>query len=94
MREDREETSTLGELQVIKGGKVAGSIPPFAKKPIRSISDARKMLARIIHGFQMGAIESSDAKTLCYLLISYSQMVKDHDFEERIKNLEEKVGKK
>jgi hypothetical protein len=90
MRENREEKSS-GELQVIKGGKVAGSIPPFAKKPIRSITEARKMLARIIHGFQMGTIESSDAKTLCYLLISYSQMVKDHDFEVRIKALEKAV---
>jgi hypothetical protein len=81
-------------LQVIDGGNVAGSIPPFAKKPIRNVGDARRMLARLIHGFQCGKIDGAEAKTLCYLLISYSQIVKDHDFEERIRNLEAKAGRK
>jgi hypothetical protein len=81
-------------LQVIDGGNVAGSIPPFATKPIRTVKDAKRMLARLIHGFQCGQIEGTDAKTLCYLLISYSQLVKDHDFEDRIKQLEAKAGKK
>jgi hypothetical protein len=89
------ETISAGEnpFKVIGGAKDAGSIPPFAKKPIHSVKDAQKMLARLIHAFQCGKVDGTEAKTLCYLLISYSQLVKDHDFEERIKALEGKAGK-
>ncbi|MBN1578788.1 MAG: hypothetical protein JW913_19660 [Chitinispirillaceae bacterium] len=99
MRENKEKSGGMGELKVIEGGKVKkmltkGISPLFAKKPIQNINDARKMLSKLIHGFQMGTIESTDAKTLCYLLISYCQLVRDTDFEDRIKALETKVGKR
>jgi len=85
------ENSEVKPMQVIEGKKIAGSIPPFAKKPVRTVNDAKRMLSKLIHGFQLGTINGTDAKTLCYLLISYTQIIRDFDFEERIKKLEERA---
>lgn len=67
-------------------------LPPFAANPIKSIKGAKKMLARLIHGFQRGEIESSNAKTLCYLLVSYCTIIKDSEFESRLKDINERLN--
>jgi hypothetical protein len=72
---------------------VNGRVSPLLDAPIETIADAKLTLGRLILAFQQGAVESADAKTLCYLLVSYSAMHKDNDLEERITNLEEKAEK-
>jgi hypothetical protein len=73
---------------------VEGKVSPLLDAPIESIADAKRTLGRLILGFQQGTINSQDAKTMCYLLISFSAMCRDNDLEERIKTLEEKAGSK
>jgi hypothetical protein len=80
-------------FDVIDNTKVAGSIPPYAKKPVRTARDATKMLGKLIHAFQFGKIDTVQARTLTYMLVSFSAMVKDSEFEERLDELEITIGK-
>jgi hypothetical protein len=85
---------TAKPLKVIDGQRRGETIPPFARRPIRTANDARRMLSRLIHGFQLGQIDSADAKTLTYMLISYATILRDSDFEERLREIETKLAHK
>ncbi len=71
-------------------GNIAGKI----EKPVKvtKISDAKRLLSKLIYKLQTGEIEGQSAKDMTYLLISYVNMIKDIEFEERLKQLEEKVS--
>ncbi len=58
---------------------------------IKSISDARRLLSRLIFQLQGEEIESRFAKDLCYLAISYVNIARDSDIESRLDELEQKV---
>jgi hypothetical protein len=70
-------------------GNIAGKI----EKPVKivSISSAKRLLSKLIYKLQTGEVSGQNAKDMCYLLISYVNMVKDVDFEERLKELEQRV---
>lgn len=81
----------LAELADVKKDKAiepVDIVPIFAKKPIRSVRDAKKMLSRIIHVFQSGTVSSEHVKTLCYLLTSWVSIVNSADFENRLSEIE------
>jgi hypothetical protein len=68
--------------------------PSLAERPIRirTLRDARRLMGRIIVAFQRGEIGGRDAKDLAYLISVYVQVAKNADLEDRIINLENKVG--
>lgn len=68
--------------------------PPLLEKPVKinKPRDAKRLLSRLIYNFQLGLIKDKDAKTLTYLLISYIQINSQVDLEERIAELEKKLG--
>ena len=68
---------------------IAGKI----EKPVKvtKISDAKRLLSKLIYKLQTGEIEGQSAKDMTYLLISYVNMIKDMEFEERLKQLEERT---
>ena len=68
---------------------IAGKI----EKPVKvtKISDAKRLLSKLIYKLQTGEIEGQSAKDMTYLLISYVNMIKDIEFEERLKQLEERT---
>ena len=70
-------------------GNIAGKI----EKPVKvnKINDAKRLLSRLIYKLQSNEISGQDAKDLTYLLISYVTIVKDIDFERRLKTIEEKI---
>ena len=70
-------------------GNIAGKI----EKPVKviKISDAKRLLSKLIYKLQTGEIEGQAAKDMTYLLISYVNMIKDLEFEERLKQLEERT---
>jgi hypothetical protein len=82
------ETPGAAQLELINGNKMLGSIPPYARHPIRNVKDAKKMLSKLIHAFQLGTLTSEPAKTLCYLIISYVSIIRDHEIEQRLAALE------
>lgn len=82
-------------LQVIKLQGDSKSISPLIKNPIRvtKISDAKRLLSRLIFKLQTGEITGQTAKDMTYLLISYVNIHKDIEFEKRLILMEEKIGK-
>jgi len=69
----------------------------FKVTRIRNIKGARRMLSRIIYGFQTGTISDSKAKTTAYLLIKYSELFrveKIEEVEKRLKSLEGKLNER
>ena len=81
-------------MKVLTPSIVGGTIPPYAKRPIRTAKDAKKMLGKLIHAFQQGQINQDGAKTLCYLLISFVQIIRDGEFEGRLTKLEQDLKSK
>lgn len=71
------------------------AILPYKPRPIRvrSIKHAKRLLSRIITDFQRGEVSDQNAKTLCYLLISYVTITRDYDFEQRITKIENTMRK-
>jgi hypothetical protein len=69
---------------------IAGRI----EKPVKvvKISDAKRLLSKLIYKLQTGEVTGQDAKDMTYLLISYVNMVKDIEFENRLQNIEEKIN--
>lgn len=73
-------------------GNIAGKIERPVK--VKSISDAKRLLSKLIYKLQTGEINGQNAKDMTYLLISYVNMVKDNEFENRLTEIEEKIGSK
>jgi hypothetical protein len=95
MENSNKNTVMPGDMpfEVSDNSKIAGSIPPFAQKPVRTAKDAKKMLGKLIHAFQFGHIDNMQARTLTYMLISFAQMVKDTEFEERLEAIEKQADR-
>lgn len=60
--------------------------------PVKNVKDASKLLGRLIKHFQEGTVESSFAKTLCYLLQTFVNIHAQSSLEERIERLENMKG--
>ena len=56
------------------------------------IKDVRRAYSRLIQDYCKGLVNNEDAKTITYMFSGYLQLVRDIEFEERIKILEERVG--
>jgi hypothetical protein len=84
-------TIKFNTLQRVSPTPIAG----LPDKPI-SINDAKgakKILGRLIKRFQEGSVDSTFAKTLCYLLQSYVNINNSETLEQRVKMLEQKGGR-
>jgi len=64
------------------------------EKPVKvtKISDAKRLLSKLIYKLQTGEIAGQEAKDMTYLLISYVNIVKDIEFENRLQLIEEKIS--
>lgn len=69
---------------------IAGRI----EKPVKvtKISDAKRLLSKLIYKLQIGEVSGQEAKDMTYLLISYVNIVKDIELEKRLQIIEEKIG--
>ena len=67
-----------------------GLIPAWPGKvtPPRTITQVKRLLARLIAGFIRHEIDGGDAKTVAYLCSIFAQIIKDSDFEARLSALE------
>lgn len=55
------------------------------------IKDVKRAYSKLIQDFCKGVVPNEDAKTLVYLFSGYLHLMKDVEFEERIKQLEAKT---
>ena len=68
--------------------------PPVLERPVRvnNVKQAKKLLSKLIYGLQTGEIDSRKAKDLTYLLSVFITVVKETEFDERLKALESKLS--
>ena len=77
-------------LNVLHEGGLSKATTLMALRPVKisTARDAKRLAARLIHGFQEQTITSQDAKDLMYLIISYIQIVRQTEIEDRLNALE------
>ena len=67
---------------------------PVLDKPVRvsSIRSAKRLLSKLIYALQLRQIDDKTSKTITYLLSVFITIVKEHELEQRIADLEKKMG--
>ena len=56
------------------------------------VKDVKRAYSKLIQDYCKGLVTNEDAKTITYMFSGYLQLIRDVEFEERLKLLEEKVS--
>ena len=56
------------------------------------IKDVKRAYSKLIQDYCKGVVTNEDAKTIVYIFSGYLQLIRDCEFEERLNQLEERVG--
>ena len=56
------------------------------------IKDVKRAYSKLIQDYCKGLIPNEDTKTICYLFGGYLTLIRDIEFEERLKELENRVA--
>ena len=56
------------------------------------IKDVKRAYSKLIQDYCKGLVTNENAKTITYIFSGYLQLIRDVEFEERLKQLEEKTG--
>jgi hypothetical protein len=56
------------------------------------VKDVKRAYSKLIQDYCKGLVNNEDAKTVTYMFSGYLQLIRDVEFEERLKQLEEKVS--
>lgn len=69
-------------------------IPPISGRCIKvnNIQQAKRLLSKIILLLQKGLIDGRRAKDLVYILSIFTAIVKDSEFDERLREIENKLS--
>lgn len=76
-------------LQKVEIKKISDSYTPIK---VTNLKNAKRLLSRLIYDLQAGKIEGQQAKDLCYLLISFVNVFKSYEIENRLNEIERKVS--
>lgn len=77
--------------QLAKTKKVSVSYTPSNAVKVTSLKQAKRLLSKLIYDLQTGAIDNQTAKDLTYLLVSYVNVFKQYEIEQRIDEIEKKM---
>lgn len=95
MAENAVEIQQAVENEIVsENSPYAANIQPLPVEKIvdvRNIKTALRMLSKVIRQLQLGTINDTRAKTLIYALVSYKDIYRESEFEERIKKIETKI---
>jgi len=83
------ERSKGESLQTIDNKNLTGGYIPIK---VNNLKSARRLLSRLIYQLQTGEVKNQTAKDLTYLLISYVNVFKAYEFEQRLEKLESKLS--
>lgn len=56
------------------------------------VKDVKRAYSKLIQDYCKGLVNNEDAKTITYMFSGYLQLIRDVEFEERLKLLEGKVN--
>lgn len=85
--------SSVKELQVVELPKSNRKINIF-NRDVRylKVKDVKRAYSKLIQDYCKGLISNEDAKTITYMFSGYLQLIRDVEFEERLKQIEDKVN--
>lgn len=78
--------------------KAVVETPPYILKVFNSdirylkVKDVKRAYSKLIQEYCKGNVSNENAKTLGYLLAGYIQTVKQHEFEDRINEIEKRLS--
>ncbi len=81
------------DQQPIEGVVIPVTPTPQMKIRLASIKDCRRELTKVYVETRNGSIDPQNATRFTYILVSISNMIKDHELEEKVKKLEEQNEK-
>jgi|GEM_PF-1301264 hypothetical protein len=55
------------------------------------VKDVKRAYSKLIQDYCKGTVQNDEAKTLVYMFSGYLQLIRDVEFEERLKELEERT---
>lgn len=55
------------------------------------IKDVKRAYSKLIQDYCKGLVSNEDAKTVTYMFSGYLQLIRDIDFDERLKQIEVKI---
>jgi hypothetical protein len=55
------------------------------------IKDVKRAYSKLIQDYCKGLVSNEDAKTITYMFSGYLQLIRDIDFDERLKQIEGKI---
>ncbi|MER2514090.1 MAG: hypothetical protein ABTQ25_17030 [Nitrosomonas ureae] len=79
--------------QPIEGEVIPAHPTPRKQIRLSSIKDCRRELTKVYADARHGSVDPQDATRLTYILVAISNMIKDHELEERVNKLEEQNEK-
>jgi hypothetical protein len=90
----REEVRQFIENKKNNLNSITCNVTDKITKPImvRIISDARRLLTKLICKLQTGEITGQNAKDMTYLLISLVSIIKEGELEAKLNALEERMN--
>ena len=73
--------------------KEVTTAPPLLGRHIKvnNVKQAKRLLSKLIYGLQTGEIDSRKAKDITYLLSVMITVIKETEFDERLKELEKRL---
>lgn len=78
--------------QLIEKNKVKGNCHPSNAIKVTNLKNAKRLLSRLIYDLQIGTIENQTAKDLTYLLVSYVNVFKQYEIEQRLGAIEKQMN--
>lgn len=78
--------------QIVKTKKLNNDYTPAIPIKVTSLKNAKRLLSRLIYDLQSGNIENQTAKDLTYLLVSYVNVFKQYEIEQRIEEIEKRIN--
>lgn len=76
------------DQQLIEGEVISSTPTPRKQVRLSSMKDCRRELVKVYVDARFGSVDPQNATRLTYILVSISNMIKDHELEERVKKLE------
>jgi hypothetical protein len=85
--------ATNKNIEVLELPQQANKISIF-NRDVRylKIKDVKRAYSRLIQDYCKGLVTNEDAKTITYMFSGYLQLIRDVEFEERLKQLENEIG--
>lgn len=89
-----DKTASKTELksgELVETKKNNRSYTPQSAVKVTNLKQAKRLLSKLIFDLQTGTIKNQDAKDLTYLLVSYVNVFKQYEIEQRLDAIEKKM---